>query len=355
MEKITRHNYEAFYLDYLESNLDEKAIVMLFSFLDDNLDLKAELEDDVLDFNLVPNTDSLNQFEKEDLKHFECLKGEICLSNVTDFMVADLENEITTEKKVELDKFVIEHKLEHEKQVMFATKLKSDWSEIYGDTSDLKKRGVIIPFFIKIVSIAAIGLLLFNIIGSNNSEVYNPRYTKFTLNIDSLNHKFKLNFSNKSNSTTIGLVNVKLKNKTVKNLLPLHLPNTVTEVIKKEEPNSHQLVNSIDRTEKLEFILQNQIVNQNPKKITREDIKKIPSISIPKEIPNDEQASVETQNSVKKVDNGIKLIDMYKPITSLTNSYTNLNVSFKKSNPENDYQVTTFKIGKFSYERKRKK
>jgi hypothetical protein len=211
--------------------------------------------------------------------------------------------------------------------------------------------------FIKIASFAAIGLLLFNFIDFNNSEVYNPRHTNFALNIDSLNHKFKFNFSNKSNPITIGsntsgLENVELKNKTnttVKNLLPVRLPNTVAEVIKKDEPNSHQLVDTVRLTEKFEHNLQNQIVNQHPKKITREDIKKVPSISTPKEIENDELVSV------KSIDNGIKLIDMYKPITSLTNSYTNLNVSFKKTKPENDYQVTTFRIGKFSYERKRKR
>ena len=34
MEKITTYNYEAFYLDYLEGNLNENEQVMLFDFLD---------------------------------------------------------------------------------------------------------------------------------------------------------------------------------------------------------------------------------------------------------------------------------------------------------------------------------
>jgi hypothetical protein len=46
---------------------------------------------------------------------------------------------------------------------------------------------------------------------------------------------------------------------------------------------------------------------------------------------------------------------MYQPITNLTNSYTNLGVSYKKSQPESEYAVTAFSIGKFSFERKKRK
>ena len=59
MEKITTYNYEAFYLDYLEGNLDENAQVMLFTFLDANPVLKSELEldGDILDFTLKTEND----------------------------------------------------------------------------------------------------------------------------------------------------------------------------------------------------------------------------------------------------------------------------------------------------------
>ena len=53
--------------------------------------------------------------------------------------------------------------------------------------------------------------------------------------------------------------------------------------------------------------------------------------------------------------NGIKLIDMYQPITSLANTCTNLNVSYQKSTDESKYQVINIKLGKFSFERKRNK
>ena len=64
---------------------------------------------------------------------------------------------------------------------------------------------------------------------------------------------------------------------------------------------------------------------------------------------------VQATNSTEEKGNGIKLIDMYQPITSLANTCTNLNVSYQKSTDESKYQVINIKLGKFSFERKRNK
>ncbi|MGB6036860.1 MAG: hypothetical protein WBG42_11380 [Cryomorphaceae bacterium] len=45
MEKITRHNYEAFFLDYIEGNLSEDLNTELQAFLSQNPDLASELEE----------------------------------------------------------------------------------------------------------------------------------------------------------------------------------------------------------------------------------------------------------------------------------------------------------------------
>ena len=42
--KITRDNYEPFFLDYLEGNLDENKIDQFLDFLEKNPDLKEELQ-----------------------------------------------------------------------------------------------------------------------------------------------------------------------------------------------------------------------------------------------------------------------------------------------------------------------
>jgi hypothetical protein len=89
MEKITRHNYEAFFLDYLEGNLSEKLNIELKVFLAQNPDLAVDLED-FENVSLEPATESSNWNDLkvpslEELTHsaslreelyFRCVEGE---------------------------------------------------------------------------------------------------------------------------------------------------------------------------------------------------------------------------------------------------------------------------------------
>jgi hypothetical protein len=334
MEKITTYNYEAFYLDYLEGNLDENGQVMLFKFLDANPMLKSELEldGDILDFTLNTESESLTKFEKEDLKHFECKEGEICLQNVNDFMVAEVENEISTDKKVLLDEFIIEHDLQASRDYFHATKLKADLSEIYPNKSELKKKGTIIPLFVKMASVAAVGLLVFNLVsgGANPSETYSPRNGEFALGLDSSNHSFEIKTNNadidQNNYATVS----SMANGTNKVKETIQPKDTIVTPSFNFNPNNDFVENKVIEEDKN---------NDNP--------------IIPlQEKDNDDLAVV---NNSENTTDQIKLVDMYKPVTNLTNSYTNLDVSYQKSAPESDYQVTALSVGKFSFERKKRK
>jgi len=338
MENITRHNYEAFYLDYLEGNLNEQDQAVLFDFLDANLDLKSELEDDVLDYTLSSDSTSLNRFEKEELKHFDCLKGEICLNNVNDFIIADLEQDISVEKKVELDQFIIEHQLEKEKTYFFSTKLNADLTEVYDDKEGLKRKGTIIPLFLKIASVAAVALLLFNFMGSNDSENYSPRQSNFALQIDTINHKFEFNLANNNASKKI---------ESKKNKVRSNDSNGVNNLTHYTEVKIDSIQPSIQDIPSLN----NDIVIEKIKPLEKDTV--VTPIINEESLFNDD--IVQSNPAAEQNDNGIKLVDMYKPITSLTNSYTNLDVSYKKSTEDSKYQVTNIKLGKFSFERKKRR
>lgn len=331
MEKINKHNYEAFYLDYLEGNLDEINQTMLFDFLEANLALKAELEDDILEFSLSPNTENLTTFEKEDLKYLNYLNDEICLDNVNDFIISDLENDISLEKKKELDAFLIEHKLEGDKKQFQATKLTPNLAEVYDDKAGLKKKGMVIPLVIRIVSVAAVGVLLFNFVGSTDSEYYTPRQSDFELQIDTLNHKFEINLAD---------------NNAVK-----------THKLKKSKIEKNDSTNYIEvKIDSIQPIIQ-YLPNQNNTIVIKQIIlldKDSSQVPIRIETPDFNDAIVQSTTPTE-IDNGIKLVDMYQPIISLTNSYTNLDVSYKESTKESKYQVTSIKLGKFSFERKIRK
>ncbi|NNM16054.1 MAG: hypothetical protein HKO56_05300 [Bacteroidia bacterium] len=64
--KINKHNYEAFFIDFFDKNLNEEDTAMLFSFLDENPDLKAEFDAFEM-LTLEPET-SLTYNNKADLK-----------------------------------------------------------------------------------------------------------------------------------------------------------------------------------------------------------------------------------------------------------------------------------------------
>ena len=342
MENITTYNYEAFYLDYLEGNLGDIETAMLFDFLNQHPDIKAELEldADVLELTLEKSTETLHKFDKEDLKYFDCKANEICLNNVNDFIIADLEGEITADKKVALHQFIAEHNLKASKDYFFATKLQADLSEVYPNKTELKKKGTIIPLWAKIASAAAVVLLLVNFFGDTNdvTESYSPRQGSFALQIDKTVTPFELNSVNSDNSSATNQTHsIAVHHEGINDNTNTEKDSVITPLLN-VFPN-HDIVK-----EKVE---DNKVENnkENDHLIT----------PLEEDKPIDDVAVIEHNQQSETPTNDIKLVDMYKPVTDLTNNYTSLNVSYKKSVPESDYQVTTFSIGKFSFERKKRK
>ena len=97
MSKINQHNYEAFYLDYLEGNLSAETTAQLLLFLENNPVLKSELEEfELVELNANPDV----KFDKETLRQ------NINKSNVEDYIIASIENEIETEDALELTDYL---------------------------------------------------------------------------------------------------------------------------------------------------------------------------------------------------------------------------------------------------------
>ena len=69
MERIGKHNYEAFLLDHMEGNLDAAGTEALFAFFEQYPELKPEFLDDIESISLEPEHISFK--EKNELKHIE--------------------------------------------------------------------------------------------------------------------------------------------------------------------------------------------------------------------------------------------------------------------------------------------
>ena len=102
MERISIFNYEAFYLDFLEGNLNEEDTALLMAFLEENPDLRiddAELPSYDED-SLTLNPDFKNSLKQPDLS------GAISNDNVEHFMIANTEGLLEESKTEELEAFV---------------------------------------------------------------------------------------------------------------------------------------------------------------------------------------------------------------------------------------------------------
>ncbi len=123
--KITRDNYEIYFLDYLEGNLDNALVDNFIEFLQQNPDLKEELQL-VGSLNLKPDTenfkgkDSLYK-EKYDLKkEFEKAA------------VAYLEGDLILKEKTEFEAYLSVHPEKQQELALFEkTKLQPDNSVVF--------------------------------------------------------------------------------------------------------------------------------------------------------------------------------------------------------------------------------
>jgi mRNA-degrading endonuclease YafQ of YafQ-DinJ toxin-antitoxin module len=335
VEKITTYNYEAFYLDYLEGNLNTEQTRLLFNFLEEHPDLKSNLDPDLLAFNIIDVDhnivleDQLKNKLKKSLNQNE-------LVAIENLMIEAIEQQLSPTELQNLQQTIKTHQLEQTYNFYKATKLNPDLNLVFPFKKDLKqKEGKLIPLLLKISAVAALLVLLFNFINPNTSEplnTYTQRHNvpdlKFNssdlnnFNAEDLISQIDAENSNNNKNTT-PKATVKSKQKT-------SLQDSLT-IIPEIENIPKQIANHLVVEDPLNNIKPNNTSQQLPSNNTN-----ILVDNIPKKEP-------------------LKLIDLYEPVTKTVNNHTALDVTLKKSTPDSEYEVMQVKIGKFSFERKRKK
>lgn len=152
MEKISRNNYEIFFLDYLEGNLDPLKTEELFSFLILHPDLKKELDD----YEIITLDNNKDKFENKDILKKFVFTNELSDFNFEQFCVAFIEGDLNEVQKSKFDRYL---KSNPEKVKIFEqfelSRLKADESIIFFGKDRLKRgpsTGIII---LKRLSVAA--------------------------------------------------------------------------------------------------------------------------------------------------------------------------------------------------------
>ena len=150
---INRENYEVWFLDYADGNLNEQQVADLMLFLVQNPDLKEELEEDFGEVALqaepiaVPNKE---EFKQEVVA--------ITAANYEDFLVAELEGELSSDELVALQAFLKQNPAFQQDRVLFQkTRIQPDLSVRYTDKQGLKRRkAIVLPLYMRYVAAAVV-------------------------------------------------------------------------------------------------------------------------------------------------------------------------------------------------------
>ncbi len=156
MDKITRHNYEEFFLDYLDGTLDSDQMNELKIFLIQNPDLKEELEE--------MECPVLTQ-ESISLAH-DFLKEIPFRNSFDDFCIARLEGDLSVDNEIAFDLFLEKNKpFKKESETYQKTVLIPDEQVIFKNKEGLKKdeRKIAFWWYFSRVGAAASVLLLFSL------------------------------------------------------------------------------------------------------------------------------------------------------------------------------------------------
>jgi hypothetical protein len=171
--KINRHNYELFFLDYYDDQMNASEKEMLFEFLELNPDLKQEFDH----FEMIALQDSAPSVVfplKEELKRPEITSvGKINESNYQEYFISWHEGDLLHEEQTQILSFINSNpQLDEEFELFGKLKLQPDLNIAYSPKQKLiqpVQTGSVRLYLRYAVSAAAVFLLVFTVFQQLNN------------------------------------------------------------------------------------------------------------------------------------------------------------------------------------------
>lgn len=133
---IDRHNYEEFFILYLDNELTAEQRRRVEDFAAANPDLKEEL-DLLLQSKLVPDTDIVFDSKEELLKHGETIGSH----NYTEWLLLYVDHELTPAQKATVEHWISQHPIAaQELELLQKARLQPDEAIIFADKHLLYRR-----------------------------------------------------------------------------------------------------------------------------------------------------------------------------------------------------------------------
>jgi len=235
--KITRSNYESWFLDFLEGNLEFSLMDEFRMFLKNNPDLANEL--DMADLVMLEADKTILFDAKDDLKN--TINDQQV--EFEDRAVAYHEGDQSLSERLNFEAFLSENSTSAAEAEQFGKlKLVPNKAIVYGNKEQLKRRVTILPLWIKMASAAAIFLFAYLLFQPHN--VVQPKFSQL---VDDLKNK-----SPKSIIIPGGKVKFeeKILEKTTPAFTPKKLPS-VLPVKQKPEPTGQNSEKKVIPTQNL--------------------------------------------------------------------------------------------------------
>jgi len=351
MIKIDKHNVEAHYLDFLEGNLSVEDTDLLMAFINANPEFSDLFEDtdDILSLQLQPSDEKFG--DTEGLKAVPTSTDDISLSNLDFWLVAKAEKTLSSADIKRLDAFVNENKLQKEEAYIAAAYLKPNLSETFGDVAVLKKgAATIIPLLMRVASIAAIFLFIW--------LVWNPKKSINKHYVARENSSEIINEAKYISPDLIPHKNLAAVDKIIKPLPKVLKNNRPLNKVKKETKQPKTFKDFPILNQSIQNLNPNKLIYamKNPPKMLSEDLDLSAVFydyeeTIAKNAINNSSDLAQANPTSPKY----QLEEQYRPVTQRLSNLTSLDMSIKKMPEQADISQTVIQIGKFSFERKKKK
>lgn len=136
--KIDRHNYEEFFLLYVDNELTTEQKKSVEQFVQENPDLAIELE--ILQQTMMNADDSIVFDGKESLLRSES-DSIVNMNNYEEYLVAYIDNELNDQEKIDFYKFAMAHpQVKEELAIYQQTKLQPEKEIVFADKETLYRR-----------------------------------------------------------------------------------------------------------------------------------------------------------------------------------------------------------------------
>lgn len=191
--EINRHNYETYFLDYLEGKLDLSDNSDFMNFLKENPDLADELNQFE---NITIHSNEIIYKEKNILKKFLSNTLIINDNNFEELCIAKLEGDLSENDNNHFNKFLEENSLKKQVfELYLKTILQPDKTIFFKEKSKLKinqiKRNYSLPFVISMAASVCLIILVYKYILNNKPIPVKQIVITENRNQDAINNKNK--------------------------------------------------------------------------------------------------------------------------------------------------------------------